>query len=147
MTRRPDDERHHHSTTVGDTAAVPSWCRARASRAACAASLGLILRIACCLVFGLPLVFMIVSSFKPDLQIFGDLGTWNAFLPVGDICPGQLHRACSIGCRSATFLMNSMLISVITVVLGLIVNRMARSPCPGCTSPGRRSSSASSSPP
>ena len=43
----------------------------------------MILRIALCLVFGLPLVFMIVSSFKPDLQIFADLGTWKAFVPIG----------------------------------------------------------------
>ena len=32
------------------------------------AVLGMILRIVLSLVFGLPLVFMIVSSFKPDLQ-------------------------------------------------------------------------------
>jgi multiple sugar transport system permease protein len=41
-----------------------------------------ILRIVLTLVFGLPLLFMIVSSFKPDLQIFSDLTSINAFLPV-----------------------------------------------------------------
>ena len=39
-----------------------------------------LLRILLCLVFGLPLVFMIVSSFKPDTQIFGDVSSINAFL-------------------------------------------------------------------
>jgi len=86
--------------------------------------LGVILRIALCLVFGLPLVFMIVSSFKPDLQIFADLGTWNAFLPVGtlnmDNYFGVFDRV-----PFATFLMNSVLISVSTVALGLVVNSMA----------------------
>jgi len=44
---------------------------------------------ACCgcivlaLVFALPLVSMLVSSFKTDDQIFGDLGSLSAFLPVG----------------------------------------------------------------
>jgi ABC-type glycerol-3-phosphate transport system permease component len=47
--------------------------------------LGIILRILLCLVFGLPLLFMIISSFKPDLEIFSDLTSIKAFLPVGDL--------------------------------------------------------------
>nr|WP_300145131.1 carbohydrate ABC transporter permease [Propionicimonas sp.] len=86
--------------------------------------LGLVLRIFLCLVFGLPLVFMIVSSFKPDLQIFADLGTFNAFLPVGEL---NLDNYLGVFERVpfATFLMNSVIISVLTVVLGLVVNSMA----------------------
>ena len=83
-----------------------------------------VLRIALCLVFGLPLVFMIISSFKPDLQIFADLTTINAFLPVGDLnfdnYLGVFDRV-----PFATFLMNSIIISVCTVAFGLIVNSMA----------------------
>ncbi|MDO5736402.1 MAG: carbohydrate ABC transporter permease [Propionibacteriaceae bacterium] len=86
--------------------------------------LGMLLRILLGLVFGLPLVFMIVSSFKPDLQIFADLGTPSAFLPVGELSfenyLGVFDRV-----PFATFLMNSVLISVATVVLGIIVNSMA----------------------
>ncbi len=82
------------------------------------------LRIVLCLVFGLPLVFMIVSSFKPDTQIFGDLDSIAAFLPVGDLSwanyQGVFERV-----PFAQFLMNSVIISVVTVVLGLIVNSMA----------------------
>ncbi len=86
--------------------------------------LGVALRILLCLVFGLPLVFMIVSSFKPDLQIFADLGTWKAFVPIGDL---SLDNYLGVFDRVpfATFLMNSILISVATVALGLIVNSMA----------------------
>jgi multiple sugar transport system permease protein len=86
--------------------------------------LGLILRIVLCLVFGLPLVFMIVSSFKPDLQIFADLGSWKAFLPIGTL---NLDNYLGVFDRVpfATFLMNSVLISVSTVALGLVVNSMA----------------------
>ncbi len=86
--------------------------------------LGLALRILLCLVFGLPLVFLIVSSFKPDLQIFADLGTWNAFLPVGAL---NLDNYFGVFDRVpfATFLLNSVFISVSTVALGLVVNSMA----------------------
>ncbi len=81
-------------------------------------------RLVLALIFGLPLVFMIVSSFKPDLQIFADLGSFNAFLPVGDLnfdnYLGVFDRV-----PFATFLMNSVLISVSTVALGLVVNSMA----------------------
>lgn len=86
--------------------------------------LGLVLRIALCLVFGLPLLFMIVSSFKPDTQIFADLGGIRSFLPVGNLSldnyTGVFNRV-----PFAQFMVNSILISVVTVVLGVIVNSMA----------------------
>ncbi len=82
------------------------------------------LRIVLCLVFGLPLVFLIVNSFKPDSAIFGDLGSINAFLPVGDL---SLDNYTGVFGRVpfATFMMNSVIISIVTVVFGLIVNSMA----------------------
>ena len=86
--------------------------------------LGVLARIVLCLVFGLPLVFMVVSSFKPDLQIFDDLGSIKAFLPTGDISAdnytGVFGRV-----PFAQFMMNSVLITVVTVVLGIVVNSMA----------------------
>jgi multiple sugar transport system permease protein len=87
-------------------------------------ALMLIVRILVALVFGLPLLFMIISSFKPDVQIFGDLGTIKTFLPVGNLSmdnyAGVFQRV-----PFAQFLLNSVIISVTTVVLGLIVNSMA----------------------
>lgn len=75
-------------------------------------------------VFGLPLVFMIVSSFKPDTQIFADLDSIKAFLPVGDLTfdnyLGVFERV-----PFARFLLNSVIVSVFTVALGIIVNSMA----------------------
>ena len=84
----------------------------------------LILRIALCFVFGLPLVFMLVSSLKPDIQIFGDLTSLKAFLPVGDV---SLNNYTEVFNRVPfwQFLMNSVIIAALTVVLGLIVNSMA----------------------
>ena len=36
-------------------------------------------------IFLFPLVFMIMSSFKPEQQIFADLFSIRALLPVGDV--------------------------------------------------------------
>ncbi|MET9685463.1 carbohydrate ABC transporter permease [Streptomyces coeruleorubidus] len=81
-------------------------------------------RVVLALVFALPLVFMLVSSFKPDDRIFGDLGSLRAFLPVGalslDNYTGVFERV-----PAARFLLNSVLISTITVVLGIVVNSLA----------------------
>lgn len=86
--------------------------------------LGVVVRILLCLVFGLPLLFMIISSFKPDVQIFSDLTSWKAFVPVGDLTTdnysGVFERV-----PFAQFMINSIMISVFTVGLGLIVNSMA----------------------
>lgn len=97
----------------------------------------LVLKVLLALVFGLPLVFMIVSSFKPDLQIFSDLGGVQAFLPVGDLTMdnylGVFDRV-----PFAQFLTNSILISVLTVGLGLVVNSMAAFALSRMRLPGRK---------
>lgn len=110
---------------VADTPAHTTEQRPGDSRPSTAGQTGMyLLRITLALVFGLPLVFMIVSSFKPDLQIFADLGTPAAFLPVGDLTldnyQGVFDRVPFL-----TFLINSIFISAATVILGLIVNSMA----------------------
>ncbi|MEP6562092.1 MAG: carbohydrate ABC transporter permease [Nakamurella sp.] len=84
---------------------------------------GLIGRILLAFVFGLPLVFLLVSSLKPDTQIFGDLTSVKAFLPVGDISLNN-YEAVFNRVPFWRFLMNSIIISVLTVVLGIIVNSM-----------------------
>ena len=86
--------------------------------------LGYVLRVGLCLVFGLPLVFMIVSSFKPDLQIFSDLGSINAFLPTGHLSLDN-YTAVFNRVPFTQFMMNSIIISVVTVMLGIVVNSMA----------------------
>ena len=85
---------------------------------------GLTGRILLCFVFGLPLVFMLVSSLKPDIQIFGDLTSVKAFIPVGDI---SLNNYTEVFGRVPfwRFLTNSIMIAALTVILGLIVNSMA----------------------
>jgi len=84
---------------------------------------GYVVKIVLALVFGLPLLFMFVSSLKPDLQIFGDLTSVKAFIPVGDI---SLNNYTAVFDRVPfwQFMMNSIVLSVLTVVLGIIVNSM-----------------------
>ena len=76
------------------------------------------------IMFLFPLVFMFVSSLKPDSQILQDVDSVNAFLPVGDISLdnyfGVFERV-----PVAQFLFNSILVTVLTVGLGLVVNSMA----------------------
>jgi multiple sugar transport system permease protein len=81
-------------------------------------------RLVLVLVFILPLLFMFVSSLKPDLQIFDDLTNWRAFVPVGDVSmdnySGVFDRV-----PFMRFLMNSIGISALTVVLGIFINSLA----------------------
>lgn len=74
--------------------------------------------------FLFPLVFMFVSSLKPDGQILGDIGGWRAFLPVGDV---SLHNYSAVFDRVPVgrFLLNSLFVTVLIVGLGLVVNSMA----------------------
>lgn len=75
-------------------------------------------------IFLFPLVFMFVSSLKPDSQILQDIDSPLAFLPVGDI---SLDNYFGVFDRVpvAQFLFNSVLVTVLTVGIGLLVNSMA----------------------
>jgi multiple sugar transport system permease protein len=74
--------------------------------------------------FVFPVVFMIVSSLKPDTQIFEDVSGIKAFLPVGDI---SLDNYSGVFDRvpAARFLVNSVIVTTAIVALGLFVNSMA----------------------
>src|SRR6476660_3233863 len=78
-----------------------------------------VIRCLLVLVFALPLLFMLVSSLKPDTQIFGDLNSINAFLPVGDISLAN-YTAVFERVPFWRFMMNSIVLSVLTVGIGLI---------------------------
>jgi multiple sugar transport system permease protein len=74
--------------------------------------------------FTLPLLFMVSSSFKPRDAVLSDMTSWRAFLPVGDLSfenyVGVFDRV-PVG----RFFLNSIIVTVAIVVLGLIVNSMA----------------------
>ncbi len=76
------------------------------------------------LVFIFPIVFMIVSSLKPDLQLLRDASSLRAFLPVGDISFDN-YRAAFQRVPIGHFIFNSVMVTAITMVLSLAVCSMA----------------------
>lgn len=85
---------------------------------------GWLARIALVIVFAFPLLFMLVSSLKPDQQIFGDLNSLAAFLPIGNVSFDN-YTAVFDRVPAARFLVNSIGISTVTVILGVIINSLA----------------------
>lgn len=86
--------------------------------------LGYLPMILLALFFLFPLVFMFVSSLKPDAQILSDIDSPQAFLPVGDI---SLDNYSGVFDRVpvARFILNSVLVTTLIVGLGIVVNSMA----------------------
>jgi multiple sugar transport system permease protein len=76
------------------------------------------------IVFAAPMVFMFMSSFKPDAQIFADIPGWRAFFPVGDLSLNN-YRGVFERVPFSQFLFNSIFVSLITVGLGLFINSLA----------------------
>jgi multiple sugar transport system permease protein len=83
-----------------------------------------VVRCSLVLLFSFPIVFMFVSSLKPDAQIFSDLASVRALLPVGDLSLDN-YRGVFERVPAGRMLLNSIGISTVTVVLGILVNSMA----------------------
>jgi len=82
------------------------------------------LMILLAILFAFPIVFMIVSSLKPSIQVLRDSSSLRAFLPVGDISLNNYYSAFE-RTPVARFVFNSLLITSVTVMLGLLINSMA----------------------
>ncbi|HWA20640.1 MAG TPA: carbohydrate ABC transporter permease [Devosia sp.] len=76
------------------------------------------------LVFIFPVIFMLVSSLKPDLQLLRDTQSFRAFLPVGDISLDNYFAAFRRA-PVALFVMNSILVTSITVIAALFLGSLA----------------------
>lgn len=76
------------------------------------------------LIFIFPLVFMIMSSFKPDQQLLQDTKSFAAFLPVGDISLNNYFDAFKRA-PVGLFVFNSVIVTGVTVVLSLLVCSLA----------------------
>jgi multiple sugar transport system permease protein len=81
------------------------------------------LMILLAIIFAFPILFMIVSSFKPSLQILRDSSSLRAFLPVGDLS-GKNYIGAFERTPVFQFIFNSLFITTVTVVLGLLINSM-----------------------
>ena len=76
------------------------------------------------IVFAFPIVFMMVSSLKPSIQILRDSSSLMAFMPVGDISIDNYYKAFQRAPISV-FVFNSLMITAVTMALGLLINSMA----------------------
>ena len=75
-------------------------------------------------IFVFPLVFMLMSSLKPDQQLLADTASLRAFLPVGDISFDN-YTAAFQRAPVALFILNSVIVTGVTVVLSLLFCSMA----------------------
>lgn len=75
-------------------------------------------------IFVFPLIFMVVSSLKPDAQLLRDTGSLRAFLPVGDISLDN-YVAAFDRAPIGLFVMNSLMVTVITVVASIFLCSLA----------------------
>ena len=78
--------------------------------------------IACVFIF--PIIFMIVSSLKPDLQLLSDSSSVRAFIPVGDISLDNYREAFDRA-PVALFIFNSVFITATTLVLSIFLASIA----------------------
>ncbi|SMY06253.1 carbohydrate ABC transporter permease [Flavimaricola marinus] len=76
------------------------------------------------IIFIFPLVFMVMSSLKPDQQLLSDTGSLRAFLPVGDLSFDN-YRDAFARAPVGLFVFNSMLVTGVTVVLSLLICSLA----------------------
>jgi len=76
------------------------------------------------LVFVFPVIFMAVSSLKPDLQLLRDSASLRAFLPVGEISFDNYFAAFERA-PIARFVLNSVFVTAVTLVLSLFLCSMA----------------------
>lgn len=73
--------------------------------------------------FVFPILFMVVASLKSDHQIFADMGSLRAFLPVGEISFAN-YSAVFERVPFWRFLSNTVFVTFTVTALGLIVNSM-----------------------
>lgn len=83
-----------------------------------------LLLVAVALIFVFPIVFMVVSSFKPAQQLLRDTASIAAFLPVGDLSFDNYFAAFKRA-PVALFIFNSVFVTLVTVVGSLFICSMA----------------------
>jgi len=76
------------------------------------------------IIFIFPLVFMVMSSLKPDLQLLRDTSSFRAFLPVGDISFDNYSSAFD-RVPIWQFMFNSLFVTATTVALSLLLCSLA----------------------
>ena len=76
------------------------------------------------IIFIFPILFMVMSSLKPDLQMLRDTASLRAFLPVGDISLNNYDEAFE-RVPIVQFAFNSIFTTSVSVAASLLLNSMA----------------------
>jgi multiple sugar transport system permease protein len=76
------------------------------------------------LIFVGPILFMVMSSFKPDLQLLQDTSSLRAFLPVGELNLDNYREAFERA-PVRLFVVNSVIVTGVTVLLSLLICSLA----------------------
>lgn len=76
------------------------------------------------LIFLFPIVYMLMSSLKPTAQMLTDSASLRAFAPVGDLSFNN-YTAAFTRVPTVRFIANSVFVTTVTVLLGLLINSMA----------------------
>ena len=76
------------------------------------------------IVFIFPLLFMVMGSLKPQDQLLADTSSLRAFLPVGDVSLDN-YRDAFARAPVVTFVVNSVLVTGVTVLLSLLTCSLA----------------------
>ena len=74
--------------------------------------------------FIFPLLFMVMGSLKPQDQLLADTSSLRAFLPVGDVSLDN-YRDAFARAPVVTFVVNSVLVTGVTVLLSLLTCSLA----------------------
>lgn len=75
-------------------------------------------------IFLYPLVFMLMSSLKPRLQVLSDLRSVRGLLPIGDVSLNNYRNVFGLE-NFFLYFRNSLVITGVQVVLSLFINSMA----------------------
>lgn len=75
-------------------------------------------------IFAFPILYMIMSSLKPSAQMLADSSSIRAFLPVGSLSLDNYTAAFS-RVPIVQFMTNSIFVSTVTVLGGLLINSLA----------------------
>lgn len=112
-------------TTITDSAVPAGTRQSRSTGKTIKLALRYVPLVILIFFFTFPLLFMIVSSFKgSNQQIFSDLRSIRAFLPVGELTAANYDRVFTDS-NFPRYMLNSVMITAITIGLSLLVNSMA----------------------
>lgn len=101
-----------------------------------------LLLVVVAVIFIFPIVFMVMSSFKPAQQLLRDTASIAAFLPVGDLSLDNYFAAFQRA-PVALFIFNSVFVTLVTVIGSLFLCSMAAFSLRSLSSRARRSCSRS----